>query len=236
MAMLEIQLAPEQSLPLGSRISFELITTNADGLAKSLQDWPDIKVSKLDDATLLIEMIEQALYAGNVSAKHSKDSFVIDISEPSIKAFVANFSGSRTQSIDLNALVAYVSQHIDKPSYVNGFDIASVVATSRSGDCTEYAVLLTALARSLGLPARVIIGTILVEEKAQVLAVGHAWVEVWQEDKWHILDAAMYQSGANKHFYLPAAALEKESPGYAMSLASATVLMPSSIRALQTAN
>lgn len=48
----------------------------------------------------------------------------------------------------------------------------------------------------------------------------------YQDGQWHIADAAMYQSPARQHFYLPTAALENEGPGYALSMARATALMP----------
>lgn len=262
MAKLKLQLAPDQSLPLGKQISFEVSSPNALKLMKSLEAWQGIKVEALSSERLLIEMPEQPIYSGTVSPTYLADTFVIDFSESSIKDFVSGFSGhidaqkdrqqaqrqpspysettytetTDTETPDLATMVRYVDTFIDKPTYVNGFNIASVVATQRSGDCTEYAVLLAALARSLKIPARVIIGSLIVAEQDNVQAFGHAWVEVWDNNKWHILDAAMYQSQALRHFYLPAAPLDRESPGYIISLASATALMPSSIEGIKTLN
>lgn len=235
MAQFEIALAPTQTLPLTDRISFELITSEPVELSKKLQKWRDISIEQIGEKKLLIEMGEQSQFSGKVSDKYLLDSFVIDFSELSTKAFISGFIDSQYQPIELTKLEAYVDEYIDKPTYVNGFNIASVVARQRSGDCTEYAVLLTALARSIGLPSRVIIGTVIVEEKEKISAFGHAWVETWHDGEWAILDAALYKSQALKHFYLPAGELDKEGPGYSMSLIKATRLLPTKINAVQNA-
>ena len=235
-AEFELKLGSHQALPLSDKIAFELSNSNAKAIMKNLQNWPDIKTTLLDSDRLLINMKQRPQYAGNVSSSYLQNSFVIDISEKSTIEFTSGLKINKHQPIKLEQLEAYVDQYIDKPTYVNGFHIASIVATQRSGDCTEYAVLLTALARSLDLPARVIIGTVIVEQKDKVSAFGHAWVEVWHDKKWQIMDAALHQSKALKHFYLPSTELEKEGPGYNMSLVKSIVLLPNKISELQDAN
>lgn len=234
MAEFDITLATEQTLPLGNKISFDIVTSKPTEVQKSLRNWPGIQTEQLDSDTLRIEMFERPTYSGAVSAKYLEDTFVIDISEKSTMAFAKGFL-NQERPVNLLQLEAYVSNYIDKPSYINGFNIASVVASERSGDCTEYAVLLAALSRSIALPARVIIGTVILEESKKLSAFGHAWVEVWHNEKWNILDAALHQSRATQHFYLPASNLSKESPGYYMGLAKATNLLPLKIRNLRTA-
>lgn len=236
MAEFDITLGADQTLPLGAKISFDIVTSKPAEIQRSLLNWPDIKTERLDGDKLRIEMVERPKYTGRVNSKYLEDTFVIDISEKSTLAFVAGFLNVKKLPLNLIQLEAYVSNYIDKPTYVNGFNIASVVASERSGDCTEYAVLLAALSRSMELPARVIIGTVIVEEKEKLSAFGHAWVEVWHSEKWNILDAALHQSQAKQHFYLPASDLSKESPGYYMGLAKATNLLPSKIRDVRTVN
>lgn len=235
-AQFDITLEANQTLPLGDEISFQISTSNALAISEKLHNWPAIKTQIIDSNKLLIEMSERPTFSGKVSPKYLLDSFVIDVSEKSTTEFTSGFINSNYLPLELPKLAAYVAEYINQPTYINGFHIASVVATQRSGDCTEYAVLLTALARSVGLSARVIIGTVIIEEKEQISAFGHAWVEVWHNEKWNILDAALYQSRALKHFYLPASELENEGPGFTMSLAKATTLLPNKIRGLRNAN
>jgi len=130
-------------------------------------------------------------------------------------------------------LARYVSSYVETPTYIHGFNVASVAAIQRSGDCTEYAVLTTALARSLGMPSKVMFGTVLIEEDDQVLAFGHAWTELWRDGRWLILDAALYGYEGKKLFYIPSDELEEEGPGYGMSILKSVGLMPAKIENLQ---
>ena len=161
LAALEVKLDDGQTLPLANKISFELLTSNPSGIAKSLQNWQNISAAQIDDKSLSVTMIGMPQFSGEVSQQYSTNSFVIDIEEKSTKSFVSDFVNEVQHPWKLEQLVAYVSRYINQPTYIHGFNIASVVATQRSGDCTEYAVLTAALARSLEIPARVIIGTVI---------------------------------------------------------------------------
>ena len=67
------------------------------------------------------------------------------------------------------------------------------VAKSREGDCTEHAVLLAALLRARGVPARVAIGLVYVA-KSQAFGF-HMWTEAWVDRGWLPLDATLGQGG-----------------------------------------
>ncbi len=233
LAEFDLQLKEGEMLPLGNTIRFKLKSSHPEGLANILANYEGINIMPFDKNHLLIEMQESIRYKGQASRTYLEDSFVIDISEPSVRDFVTGFVSPK-EEIEPNQLAQFVSEYITRPTYENGFNIASVVASGRSGDCTEYAVLLAALSRSLGIPARVILGTIIVEEDNYVSAIGHAWVEVYFNEKWQTLDAAMYQSTANKHFYLPSGHLENEGPGYSWGMSKSTVLLPINISWLTT--
>jgi transglutaminase/protease-like cytokinesis protein 3 len=230
LAAIEIELESKQTLPLAKKISFELLSSNASAIAKSLSDWQNISTNQIDDRTLSVSMLGMPIYSGEVARQHVTNSFVVDIDEESTKHFVSGFINNVKHPRSFEQLVSYVNHHIQQPTYIHGFSIASVVALEGSGDCTEYAVLAAALARSLDIPARVVIGTVILEENSQITAFGHAWIEVSQNDKWQILDAALINSEASQLFYLPASALENEGPGYGLSLAKATNLMPMKIK------
>ncbi|NLD98694.1 MAG: transglutaminase domain-containing protein, partial [Fibrobacter sp.] len=66
---------------------------------------------------------------------------------------------------------------------------AGEVARSRRGDCTEYAVLTSALCRASGIPSRIVNGI-------SYLPVAHsfyfhAWAQVFIDGKWISIDPAM---------------------------------------------
>ncbi len=52
---------------------------------------------------------------------------------------------------------------------------AREVLRSRRGDCNEHAVLLAALARAAGIPARVVVGAVYLDDGFYY----HAWNELW---------------------------------------------------------
>ena len=73
----------------------------------------------------------------------------------------------------------------------------------RSGDCTEFADLLTAMARSAGLPARTVMG-LAYSESAQAALAFHAWNEVSVNGAWLAVDPTWNQLRADAtHIPLP---------------------------------
>ena len=116
-------------------------------------------------------------------------------------------------------------------NYRNGFDIASQVSKRREGDCTEHAVLATALARANGVPSRIVLGLLVAFEGGALRAFGHAWAEAHVQGSWQIADATQpEQAGLDGPlFYLPVQVLEQEGAGYSMQLMEFAMLRPSSV-------
>jgi len=67
------------------------------------------------------------------------------------------------------------------------FASAGEVCRNRSGDCSEHAVLLAAVARAQGIPSRVAMGLVYVGG----IFGGHAWTEVWIDGHWIALDGTI---------------------------------------------
>jgi transglutaminase/protease-like cytokinesis protein 3 len=103
------------------------------------------------------------------------------------------------------------------PSGSRSFDVASQVATHKTGDCTEHAVLLAALARAQGLPARVVIGTLVASVEGELGGFGHAWTEIYRDGAWKLVDATPLDGGT-KVAYVPEGLLEDESAGYLLGI------------------
>ncbi len=68
---------------------------------------------------------------------------------------------------------------------------AREVIRNRRGTCVGYAMLLTALARSAGIPARFLMGYVYLNG----IWGGHAWTEVFIDGSWVPLDAAVMGPG-----------------------------------------
>lgn len=235
LSSLRLELDKNQSLPLADTIEFELVSAKADDIADALLSWKGISVDGGSSDTLNVRLTRDISFDGKFNVIDTSNSFVIDLEEESTQEFVAGFEKPQDRSWTLNDLTEYVHGFIVSPTYINGFNIASVVAKQRSGDCTEYAVLSTALARSLGIPARVVLGSVIIEEKDHISAFGHAWAEVWHNNNWQVMDAALHSSPAIQLFYLPTAVLDNEGPGFAMALLKATGLIPKEFRRLRSA-
>ena len=78
-------------------------------------------------------------------------------------------------------------------NFSQAFATAAEVAESLEGDCTEHAVLLAAMARSRGIPARVAMGLVYMEGR-QSLGY-HMWNEVYVGGRWIGLDATLGRGG-----------------------------------------
>lgn len=147
-----------------------------------------------------------------VEPRHLESSFVVDYDEPTVRRLaerVVNRFGAKPSAKDLTT---FVSEHIQTSEYGN-FEIASRVASRGAGDCTEHAVLLAALARSFGIPARLAFGYVLIPEHG--LALGHAWSELHDGQHWVPHDAALNEPVDNR--YLVVNHMQDETIRYRLS-------------------
>jgi len=93
------------------------------------------------------------------------------------------------------ALRSFVFEFVDEKSLGVGFASASEVARTREGDCSEHAVLLTAMLRAAGIPSRVASGLVYVERflGGRNIFGYHMWsqalIETDEGPRWIDLDA-----------------------------------------------
>ncbi len=143
-----------------------------------------------------------------------ESSFVVDFEDDSITAWVAERASGTRPSIE--QLVAWTRSAIE-PATDRGFDRASVILETGRGDCSEFAVLLAAFARSFDYPARVTLGLVIADSGESLQAFGHAWTELYSGTGWQLVDATPIE-GATVIGYLPQGELLDEGPGYGMDL------------------
>lgn len=98
-------------------------------------------------------------------------------------------------SIDatMSALILSVQKHMTGAIDFREYQTAVQAFDSRSGDCTEYAVLLAAAARARAIPTRVVVG---LSYASRFLGHSHAfsphmWVQAWNGTRWASYDAAL---------------------------------------------
>lgn len=130
----------------------------------------------------------------------------IEADDPAIRAQARAIAGDATDPRAVaRRLVAWVHDTVEKAPSVT-VPSAREVLDSRRGDCNEHAVLLAALARAAGIPARVIAGTVYANDGFYY----HAWNELWV-GAWVTADAVFDQFPADAtHVKLIAGGLEKQ--------------------------
>jgi hypothetical protein len=99
---------------------------------------------------------------------------------------------ARNNSQRMHKLEAFVRTYMLKQGPSVGYASALEALHTRQGDCTEYAVLLAAMARSLGIPARVATGLVYSAHYSgrERVLVPHSWVQAWIGGVWKGYDAA----------------------------------------------
>lgn len=115
---------------------------------------------------------------------------------PAIAAWARSLADGETDALEVaRRVVAGVHDRLDKRGGVRGSATATEVLDNGEGDCTEHAVLVVALMRALGIPARTVSGIILAPGGGDTgIAVYHAWAEIWL-GRWIGVDATLGDTG-----------------------------------------
>ena len=140
---------------------------------------------------------------GNPSAALA-ETLSYPISHPRVARLARRATGgSESAEERLARLVEFVHEYIAYRPRGPQRTVLETIA-ERSGDCTEYANLLTALARSAGLPARTVMGLAYSERAAGAALAFHAWNEVSVDGAWRAVDPTWNQVRADAtHIPLP---------------------------------
>jgi transglutaminase-like putative cysteine protease len=95
-----------------------------------------------------------------------KPNELIDSDSEAVRALLgrARVAADASPRERANALRILVARHLRDKNMATAFGSASEAARTRSGDCTEHAVLLAALCRAAGIPARVASGLVYVPD------------------------------------------------------------------------
>jgi transglutaminase-like putative cysteine protease len=104
------------------------------------------------------------------------------------KAIVGNATSSEEK---VRRVLAWVTENVEREPSLT-IPSARDVLRTRRGDCNEHAVLVAALVRAAGVPARVVAGIAYANDGFYY----HAWNEVWL-DRWVSVDAVFDQMPAD---------------------------------------
>lgn len=126
-------------------------------------------------------------------------SLVVNSDDGQIRQMAGEALRSRPGSSDAvqaEALRQFVHRFVKTKDLSVGFATASEVARTGEGDCTEHAVLLAAMLRSVKIPSRTVSGLIYVDSflgRSGVFGY-HMWTQAWITDgggRWVDLDATL---------------------------------------------
>jgi hypothetical protein len=121
-----------------------------------------------------------------------EETSYIQSNHPDIISLAEKCTNGKKNAIDAAlAIEAFVSEYIEKKDLSVGYASALEVLKNRQGDCSEHALLVAALCRAVGIPARIVVGFAYIGD----MFMGHAWTEAYIGDKWRGLDASMRELG-----------------------------------------
>lgn len=112
---------------------------------------------------------------------------------PEVVALASQIVGNASNDLQrMRRLRSYLTNHLEPSGMDVGYASALDTIHSGRGDCTEHAVLLTAFARSLGIPSRVVTGLVYADRYAGAtrVFVPHTWTQAWIDDRWVSFDSA----------------------------------------------
>jgi hypothetical protein len=178
-------------------------------LALSLRDpergWPELggdlqEVPERAPGRLVLEVragrapraaARRPLFAGAAAPElvpYLEGNAVVESQDPEIERLAAEIVGAEADAYRAALLLSAWVQREMRFDLGVAFAPASELVRARRGTCVGYAVLLAALARAAGIPARFAMGYV------YYLGIwgGHAWTEMWLGEEWVPFDAALY--------------------------------------------
>jgi hypothetical protein len=174
------------------------VTLKSENPVKIFAVLPYQTVKSIDDHTAEVTAAKPSTVTDSSRVAPDRvdliSSPLIDFESPLIMELAAGVLPEETNKAMLAvALEKFAHSYIETKDYAAAFDSASNVAKAKSGDCTEHTVLLTALCRARGIPARCASGLIYVPSKQ---AFGfHMWTLAYVNGRWAPLDATLGLGG-----------------------------------------
>ncbi len=161
----------------------------------------ELTVERQDHAA--IRAACEAADAGNIDPDvkpYLAPSLQINSDDPAVIEMAKEAGGNEANKYVLaDKLRRYVTDEIKEKGLDVGFASASEVCRQRRGDCSEHAVLLAALGRARGIPARVVVGLVYVPtfSGADDVFGFHMWTQFYLAGQWVDFDAAQRESDCN---------------------------------------
>ena len=151
-----------------------------------------------------------------VDAQFMRPNALIDSEDEKVQRLAKRAIGNSRDPWDKAVKIEHwVFQNIRDKNFATAFAPASEVARNLTGDCSEHAVLSAAMCRAVGIPSRVTVGLLYMDDdRRRLKGFGfHMWHEVYVNGRWVALDASWDQSTVDAaHIKLADTSLEGVSP------------------------
>lgn len=203
--MVQLFVKPDRTIPSPRQLNnATYLLSVSEGEMPALPSAGGQKFEKLDSKSgRLVASAESFVEASEEDRKNPKflgHSAMISTNDPMIKSLTEkalNNKGTLLPRERAELLRRFVYKHISHKELGKGFAGAAEVAKTGTGDCSEHGVLLAALLRADGIPARVASGLIYADQFAGEKGIFgyHMWtqalVELDGKMRWVDLDSTL---------------------------------------------
>ncbi len=206
----------DRGLPYPERLSYLRLDLNGvEDLDISRIAWAGGRQT-ISDGDIIEVWLEKGPLKGSYSIPYDRQGhemapflaseFNIESDADEIRQKARDIVGEEKDPVNASRrLLNWVYHNLDKRPVVNVPSALEVLET-RMGDCNEHAVLLTALLRASGIPARLSIGLVYNDRRFFY----HAWTEAYVGE-WISMDATLNQMPADvSHIRLVSGNLDKQ--------------------------
>jgi transglutaminase-like putative cysteine protease len=168
-----------------------------------------------DSAFLVIQSVgplDGAVSLSDVEPQYLKSNAIVNSEDSQVRSLAQRVTRGVVEPWDKAARINHwVFENIRNKTFAVAFAPANAVARNLSGDCSEHSVLAAAMCRAVGVPSRVVIGLVYVEN---LEGFGyHMWNEVHVNGRWVALDPTWDQTTVDAvHLKLADSSLEGVSP------------------------
>lgn len=167
---------------------------------------PETDAQKVEvgfDGTITVTIQRLAMQAGQAVPFEGSNAGAVEATRPArfvqsddeliVEAARKAVGNTRDAVKVVRKLAAWVNKRVSSKNLSVGYASASEVIRSREGDCTEHSVLLAAMCRAVGVPARTAYGMLYVRRLGTRKDVfgGHQWTQVYVSGKWIDIDATL---------------------------------------------
>ncbi|MFA5863825.1 MAG: transglutaminase-like domain-containing protein [Phycisphaerae bacterium] len=130
-----------------------------------------------------------ALNSPKPSAVYLASSTYTKINDPLLIKLANQAAGKAKDPKEIaKRLCLFVSNYFTDKNLSRAFDSASESARTKTGDCSEHAVLMAALARIKKIPSQVVSGLVYTDRNGSGAFGYHMWTQVWIDNQWLDMD------------------------------------------------